>query len=186
MDPIALDGFRYRLRPVCEDDACAMIALRTAPRNVAYLHPTSLEPSIQRCWITQKLHDPTDRTLILEDRTHLKPVGFFSVYDIDEECKNGRYGRWATKSPMIVPEFAFLGFSYIFDILGLDAVYAKIPDNNLAAVAFQGKIGATLVDECAGYTILLEKEVKLLHFQVRSQAWPQIRQTLLRNVRRRL
>ena len=48
---LTVEGFRYRLRPIREDDAAFVVALRTDPDLGAYLHRTSGRVEDQQAWL---------------------------------------------------------------------------------------------------------------------------------------
>ena len=175
---IELAGFRHRLRPLSLDDAEFVLGLRLRDGVRQFVHETSDSVEAQRAFVTAQLASQSDYSFVLETLDGER-TGSFSVYELNEARTRARMGRWLVQpGSRCVPEFALLGYTACFRVLKLESVYAKIPHNNQAALAFQKRIGSQLVAE-AEPAVLNGEDVRLLEYEVSRMRWPHVFATLL-------
>lgn len=175
---IVVDGFRFRLRPMRVDDASFMLDLRQRDGIREHVNTTSSDIDDQRSWIGRCIEDETDHSFVLVDVRSNERNGSFSIYDGDGRSRRARIGRWLVRpGSKSVPEFALLGYSACFEVLRLDRVFCRIPDDNAAALAFQRRIGSTPKGEAARVE-LNGRRVALLEFELPAAAWPRVRGVL--------
>ena len=171
-----IDGIAYYLRPMQLSDAQSMLAIRCDPSRNGFIHQT--DPSIdkQEAWIRAKLTCDDDLTMVIVSKSDHAPKGFMSLYEIDEAKRTARQGRWLiSPGSRCVSEFALLGYELIFERLRFHMIYAKIPAGHKTVIAFQTRLGAKFVETAPEYTSLEDGTHQLQRYELRKEAWPQMK-----------
>lgn len=146
---LRLEGFRYALRPIREDDAGFVVALRSDPELGAYLHRTSGRIEDQEAWLAAYFDRAGDYYFIVEEAESGQAVGTIGLYDSDGRA--AEWGRWLIRkdAPAAV-ESALLIYRAAFDALGLEAVFCRTVAENAKVVSFHDSSGAERVGVLAG------------------------------------
>lgn len=173
------------LRPMRIDDAAFMLDLRRRPTRNRFIHETDPDLERQRAWIADKLSCVDDLTYILVSKVDGRPRGAISIYEIDVRRRMARQGRWLTApGSRCVAEFALLGYELIFEVLGIEVIYAKIPAPHKTVIAFQERLGARLIDAEPEHTTVPGGVLRLLRYELSAAVWPKVKAELEATVRR--
>ena len=140
-----LKGKFIWLRPVVEDDADFILALRTHPVYSRYLNKTPVSIVSQVEWIRKQRIRTGDYYFIIQDVRCNENVGVISLYDCTED--DGFLGRWicpfhslfALESILLLYRF---GFS-----LSLKLIYTKVVIENTNVIEFHKEFGSILKEK---------------------------------------
>jgi RimJ/RimL family protein N-acetyltransferase len=123
---LSLDGYGFRLRPVCDEDVPFILSLRTDPTLSRYIHHTSQDPSAQLLWLKDYYQRPGDFYFIIETRDNGRPEGTVGLYRFEESARSAEWGRWLLKSGSLAGvESVWLIYRMAFDELGLSSVRSR-------------------------------------------------------------
>lgn len=138
---IAMQGFRFGLRPVERNDAGFILSLRTDPELSAYLHPTPPALQAQEAWLDAYFDRAGDYYFVIEDLQQGGSVGTIGVYDI--QGGGGEWGRWLVRRDSLAAvESALLVYRASFENLGLEEVCCRTVSGNAKVLSFHDSSGA--------------------------------------------
>lgn len=141
---ITIEGFAYRLRPICDKDAEFIINLRSDPELNRFLHSTSASLASQLAWLNQYYERPGDWYFVLERRSNNFSEGLISIYDLDSQQVSAEWGRWILRKGSIAAvESAWLIYRCAFEQLCLREVYCRTVAENESVVSFHDSCGIT-------------------------------------------
>jgi RimJ/RimL family protein N-acetyltransferase len=134
---LVIEGFGFRLRPVCLDDAAFILQLRSEGERTRFVHPVSSQVEDQEDWIRRYLIREGDFYFIIENTHTDDAEGTISIYDVSVEEKCGEVGRWIV-TPNSAAAFAsvVLAWELAFEMLGLDMFYTRTLVINAKVIAF--------------------------------------------------
>lgn len=139
---IVIEGFMYRLRPICDADAPFIIELRTNNHRSRYLHKVSGLLDDQLRWLEDYYNRSGDYYFLLERMDNNDREGLISIYDIDNNKMTAEIGRWILKPGSFgAAESAYLAFRFAFERLGLKMVYCRTVADNKKVVSFLDSCG---------------------------------------------
>jgi RimJ/RimL family protein N-acetyltransferase len=137
---LVVEGHAFRLRPVNEDDAAFIVALRAA--RSAFLNPGATSVSDQLEWLARYFARPGDYYFVIEARGSARREGLVGIYDIDAALRTGEWGRWVVQAgSSAAVESALLVYRCAFDVLGLRAIRCRTLLDNAQVVAFHDSCG---------------------------------------------
>lgn len=151
---IRIDGYAFRLRPVCDADASLICRLRTDGSLSRFLHVSSPRIEDQLEWLGRYYDRAGDYYFVVEATASGASEGMVSLYDVDAQYKRGEWGRWILRPDSLAAvESAWLIYRVAFDRVGLEEVYCRTVAANSAVVSFHDSCGIT------------ERRVLLKHFE---------------------
>ena len=136
-----LDGFGYRLRPICMSDAQFIIDVRLedAERN-RFIHTISNDIALQEAWLKKYFEREGDYYFVVENRVSGKKEGLISFYD--EADGKAEWGRWVLKKgSLAAAESVLLLYRIAFEQANLSELYCRTIFDNTAVVSFHKSIG---------------------------------------------
>lgn len=168
-----LAGAAFRLRPIREDDAAFILALRRNPALSRYLHATPPGEDAQRAWLARYYERAGDYYFVIEQLRSGEPEGLISLYDIDlEERGAGEWGRWILRpSSLAAIESAWLIYRFAFDDLDLRCVYCRTVADNAAVVSFHDSCGIAERRVLPGHFHFDDRQVDAVEHRVDRAAW---------------
>jgi RimJ/RimL family protein N-acetyltransferase len=170
---IHIDGHAYRLRPVEAADAPLIVGLRTNASLNRYLHASSSRVEDQVQWIAHYHQRSGDYYFVVESRLSHDPEGVVSLYDIDNDSRNGEWGRWILKpGSLAAVESAWLIYRVAFEIIGLQEAFCRTVAANAAVVSFHDSCGIADRRTLAGHFELGGHRHDAIEHRVDRVAWP--------------
>lgn len=167
---LIITGPAFNLRPVEDDDAPFVLALRNNPKLNRYLHHTSACLANQLAWQHAYYSRPGDYYFVIERHADGTPQGLISIYDIDAVLGSGEWGRWILKPGSLAAiESAWLIYRCAFECLGLREVYSRTVADNASVVSFH--------DSCG----IPNRKLLPQHFEVDGRRLDAIEHRLIRN-----
>jgi RimJ/RimL family protein N-acetyltransferase len=169
---ITIEGFAYRLRPVCDKDAEFIILLRSDPELSRFLHWTSRSLDSQLDWLARYYMRPGDWYFVLERRSDSSTEGLISLYDFDAEQFSAEWGRWILRKGSIAAvESAWLIYRCAFEQLGLREVYCRTVADNESVISFHDSCGLTERRLLPNHFNLNGREQDAVEHRVSDAAW---------------
>jgi len=181
---LAIEGFRFGLRPVDNDDASFIVRLRKDPVLGCYLHRGARTTVDQLAWLEDYYQREGDYYFVIERSDKQQREGLMAIYDVDRAARKGEWGRWivATGSLAAV-ESAWLVYRVAFEVLCLDTLVCRTVADNHQVVSFHDSCGIDQKQYLPGYFNLNGEAYDAVEHVVTSQAWPNIGQHLERLAR---
>jgi RimJ/RimL family protein N-acetyltransferase len=137
---LVVEGHGFRLRPVAEDDAAFIVALRAARAD--FLNPGATSVSDQLDWLVRYFARPGDYYFVIEARASACREGLVGIYDIDAAGRTGEWGRWVVQAgSSAAVESALLVYRCAFEVLRLQAIRCRTLLHNAQVVAFHDSCG---------------------------------------------
>lgn len=134
---VRVSGLAHRLRPVAEDDAEFIVALRNNERLNRYLHTGAHTVEEQLVWLDAYFLRPGDWYFIIERMTDGVAEGVAAIYGLDDLQSSAEWGRWIVRPPSLAAvESAWLIYRTAFEVLRLTGVYCRTAAANAQVVAF--------------------------------------------------
>jgi RimJ/RimL family protein N-acetyltransferase len=141
-------GERFGLRPVADEDAEFLHALRIDPYLSKYVHATPLDPAAQQIWLASYYERPGDYYFCVVDDVTGEREGAISLYNVNVATGTAEMGRWILRQrSLAAAESALLVYTIAFDDLGLNRVYCRTVSANRAVVSFHRSCGLQVTDE---------------------------------------
>jgi RimJ/RimL family protein N-acetyltransferase len=177
-----LTGHAFRLRPVDEQDAAFIVALRQNASRFLNKGPAS--EAKQLAWLTRYFERQGDFYFVVETIRKNTREGLIGLYDVDFRGGTAQWGRWvlnAGSSGAI--ESALLVYRFAFDELQLGEVKCRTLADNFSVIAFHDSCGlprsvAPVMIEFDG-----QQRPAIEHALPRAE-WPQVMQRLDRLAKR--
>lgn len=152
---IHIEGNAFQIRPVCDDDAGFIVALRTAPSLSRFINPGAQTVEAQLSWLDSYYKRPGDYYFILVRQANGLPEGLVSIYDETQDGKSAEWGRWVIHpSSFGATESALLIYRCAFEHLGLERIYCRTLAKNDKAISFHDACGLSSRRELHGYATL--------------------------------
>ncbi len=137
-----LEGSAFRLRPVTEEDAAAIIALRADPELTRFVHPISPDIEEQIAWLRKYESRDGDYYFVVERIKDEEFEGTVAIYDTFNN--EGEWGRWVLRpGSLAAPESALLVYRIAFEKLRLTQVYCRTVISNETVLSFHDRCGLT-------------------------------------------
>jgi RimJ/RimL family protein N-acetyltransferase len=174
----SVSGYGFRLRPITQDDAAFVVALRTELADSRYLHPISPDLEPQRAWIAKYEERPGDYYFIVERAKDGQPEGTIGIYD--EQDGAAEWGRWILRrNSLAAPASAALIYRYAFEKLGLQRLYCRTVAENKAVVSFHASTGlATSQPLMEKFFTLNGTAYDAVEQEVTAATWPAVAKKL--------
>lgn len=139
-----MQGPAHRLRPVADEDAAFIVALRSDPALNQYLHRGGASEAAQRGWLAAYYERPGDYYFVVERLDCGAAEGLVSLYDVDARQQTGEWGRWILRpGSLAAVESAWLIYRFGFEQLGLHSVFCRTVAANQRVVSFHDSCGIT-------------------------------------------
>ena len=138
---VSADGLMFSLRPVSEADAQFILEVRLEDiqRN-RFIHRIPNDLDIQRDWIRQYLQRDDDYYFVVHNKITDEDEGLVGLYGI--ESSRAEWGRWVLKSGSLAAiESLDLIAQVAFDSLGLEEIFSRTIEDNVAVVSFHNSVG---------------------------------------------
>ncbi|MEW6132910.1 MAG: GNAT family N-acetyltransferase [Pseudomonadota bacterium] len=174
---INIEGAAFRLRPVTEADAAAIIDLRSDPQRSRFLHSISSRVEDQLLWLEKYFQRDHDFYFAVERVRDGRFEGTTSLYDISD----GRalFGRWVLRhDSLAAAESVLLSYSVGFEILQLKLIYTLAVSNNDAVLSFHDNSGLRRVKEIKNAFILDHGPADAIEHNVSLEEWPSVKARL--------
>lgn len=175
---IVLDGFAFRLRPVHDDDADFIVAMRNTER-ARYLHKGATSREQQITWLQDYYGRHGDYYFVVESRIDGLPKGLIALYDFNASRNDALWGRWIVDSKSLcATESVWLIHRVAFEIFNLDSDYSLTAAGNASVISFHDACGYQIkITHPRYYTLEGDYHDAIEHRLLRSQ-WPAIDQKL--------
>jgi RimJ/RimL family protein N-acetyltransferase len=139
---IKVAGPAYELRPVGEEDAAFICAVRNDPEHSRFLHPGASNESEQRAWLAAYFDRPGDYYFLVQAIGNGNREGVVGIYNVDVSGGSAEWGRWVIrKQSLAAVESCYLTYCVGFDVLGLAEMYCRTLAENEKVVAFHSSLG---------------------------------------------
>lgn len=176
---LVIEGYGYRLRPVGDQDAALVVALRSNPELNRYLHASSASIDDQLAWLAQYYQRAGDYYFVLERTDNGQAEGVIAVYDIDAASASGEWGRWILQpGSMAAVESARLIYQCAFEQLQMQAVYCRTVAENAKVVSFHDSCGISTRRTLPAHFTLGGKAYDAVEHRVSAAEWPELNQRL--------
>lgn len=180
-----MEGFAYRLRPVCNDDAELIVKLRGDPELNRFLHPTSSDLAGQIDWLNEYYLRQGDWYFVIEHRGNCMPEGVVSIYNLDTQRQCAEWGRWILrKDSMAAVESSWLVYLCAFEVLRLHEIYCRTVADNLPVVSFHDSCGINNRCVLTDHFNLSGHKLDAVEHRVRASDWKMIDANLGRLAKR--
>lgn len=137
-----LRGYAFQLRPIRDQDAEFVVALRTDANRSRFLHATSPSVQDQRDWLARYYEREDDYYFVLERQKTLEPEGLVALYNFDESRRSAEFGRCILKHDSLAAvECVWLNYRVAFEQLGLTSVFSRTIAENAQVVSFHDCLG---------------------------------------------
>jgi len=137
-----LEGEAYRLRPIGDDDADFIVALRGQDIRARFLNRISMSVESQLEWLSAYYERENDYYFVVEKKRDNSPEGLISLYDVDVHVGRAEWGRWiVTPASLSALESVVLLMDFAFTRLGLAGVYSHTIVGNTAVNSFHDGCG---------------------------------------------
>lgn len=135
-----IEGNFVDLRIAEEKDAKFTLKIRQSIKNTKYMPRIDVDIDTQIKWIKNQA-DSNDCYFFVIERKNGEKIGTVSLYNIIEN--EGETGRLIVNGIQIESvETCILFHDFCFRKAGMDYVYAKIEEDNIAALGFAARAGA--------------------------------------------
>ena len=141
---VVLEGFKCRLRPVREDDAEFIIAVRNQDRAAGKINATSRSIPAQVAWIRRYLDRGNDYYWIIENSDNCASVGTIGLYDFTPDGTEAMPGRWVMSPQCEINAMTpiFLMYGFAFETLCLRRLAICVMPDNRKIIRFHLLCGA--------------------------------------------
>lgn len=168
---LSVEGAAFRIRPVAEADAAAIIALRSDPLKNRFIHPVSPKIEDQLAWLDLYFSRAGDYYFAVETSTGGHFEGTVAIYDVADG--KGEWGRWVLRpGSMAAPESALLIYRAAFEILGLDEVHCRTVALNESVLSFHDRCGLNRRALLRNAVHLADGPVDAVEHYLTAQQWP--------------
>ena len=170
-----MDGHAFRLRPVEIEDAAFILDLRTDRERSQYLHGVSPDLDAQRRWIEDYFERPGDYYFVIENRETGRREGTAGIYNLDGIF--AEWGRWIVRAgSLAATESACLVYRVGFEALGLESIYCRTIEENIAAAGFHRSFGLERVRTLRHYFELDGRHLDAVEMRLTRAQWNAIRE----------
>lgn len=136
------EGEAFRLRPICDEDAEFVVALRTRDERARFLNRISLSTESQLKWLSAYYQRENDYYFVIERRGDASPEGLISLYDVNSQARQAEWGRWiVAPTSLSAVESVVLLMDFAFGTLSLSGVYSHTIAENTAVNSFHDSCG---------------------------------------------
>lgn len=169
---LTLDGHRYRLRPVSEDDADAILELRNSPEARRFLGDTVENTAAQKAWIRRYYGEVGDWYFMVEPLAGGPVEGTLGIYHHDPSIRQAEWGRWVIRPDSLAAvESAWLCYRMGFERIGLDRLYCRSLALNAKVLSFHDSMGATRVGFLPSAVRIAGQQRDLVEHAVKRDEW---------------
>ncbi len=180
---INIEGTAFRLRPVTEADAAAIVQLRSNPARTRFVHAISSRVEDQLTWMEQYFSHEGDYYFIVESRTGGHFEGTVAIYNVADGV--GEWGRWVLRpGSLAAPESALLVYCVAFETLDLKEVYCRTVAQNEPVLSFHDRCGLSRRGLLPKAFHLRDGPVDAIEHHLSAQQWPDTRDRLNPQVER--
>ncbi len=174
---IVAEGFGIRHRPVRMEDAPFLFWLRNLEHAKGKVGDSAADVASQEAWIEAYFERENDCYFVIETACGV-PVGAWGVYDMTDE--SAEIGRWIMqpKTPAAIPSI-IPGMDLVFNEFGLHSLRTKVVSSNRRVILLDRQIGFKETHSEPAAQIIGGKPVDLIHMEMKSEDWPQIRKNLM-------
>ena len=177
-----LTGHAFRLRPVDEQDAAFIVALRQNASRFLNTGPASAAD--QLAWLERYFERQGDFYFVVEAIRRKTREGLISLYDVDSRNGTAQWGRWVLNPGSTgAIESALLVYRFAFDELALGEVRCRTLADNFSVIAFHDSCGL----QRTGAPVMIEfdgKQRPAIEHTLPRAEWPHVMQRLDRLARR--
>lgn len=168
---LTVEGTAFRIRPIAEADAPAIINLRSDPLKNRFIHSISPKIEDQLAWLDRYFSRTGDYYFAVETRAGAHFEGTIALYDVADG--KGEWGRWVLRpgSPA-APESALLIYRAAFERLGLDEVYCRTVALNESVLSFHDRCGLSRRGLLRNAVQLADGLVDVVEHYLTAQQWP--------------
>jgi len=171
-----LTGHAFRLRPVDEQDAAFIVALRQNASRFLNTGPASAAE--QLAWLTRYFDRQGDFYFVVEAIRRNTREGLIGLYDVDFRNGTAQWGRWVLNPGSSgAIESALLVYRLAFDALALGQVKCRTLADNFSVIAFHDSCGL----QRTGAPVMIEfdgRERPAIEHALPCAEWPQVMQRL--------
>lgn len=167
-----LEGHAFRLRPIGDQDAAFVLALRGNPELNQYLHASSNRIEDQLAWFASYYQREGDYYFVLERRDNGAAEGVISIYDVDPATLSAEWGRWILRPGSLAAiESAWLIYRVAFELLGLHSLYCRTLADNSKVVSFHDSCGISSRRVLRGHVELGGVSMDAVEHRVEKGEW---------------
>lgn len=171
---ISVEGFAFRLRPICDTDAPFVVELRSNPQLNRYIHSNSSKIEDQLRWFSDYYEREGDFYFVVESLDGT-PEGLISIYELDKSALCAEWGRWVMKPESLAAvESVFLMYRAAFERLGLKMVYSRTVADNSRVVSFHDSCDIPDRRVLSEHFELDGKKFDAIEHRVRRETWEKI------------
>jgi RimJ/RimL family protein N-acetyltransferase len=172
-------GEAFRLRPITEQDAEFVVALRSMAGRSQYLNPISPSVDAQLRWLDDYFKRAGDYYFVIERIVGDRPEGLISLYDVASEEGAAEWGRWiVAPSSLAAIESVVLLMDFAFGTLGLRQVYSCTVAENNATNSFHDGCGFRRAGVQVGRFTMEGRAVDAVRHECASADWTVLRPAL--------
>jgi RimJ/RimL family protein N-acetyltransferase len=169
---IRLEGHAFRLRPVEEQDAHYIVALRT--QRAQFLNRGATSVAQQHEWLARYFERAGDYYFVVERIDDASPQGLAGIYDVDRTSRSAEWGRWVIEPrSSAAVESALLVYRCAFGPLALASIRCRTLCANAQVVAFHDSCSIPRSDRA----VVVERDGKHgagIEHVLRVDAWPAV------------
>lgn len=170
--------FGYHLREVHESDAPFVLSLRTSEELSRYLNPTIPDLEAQKEWLRERSSKPDDYYFVVESEDGEKE-GLISLYGVDPQKRVAEWGRWIVRpGSLAAPASVLLVLNFGFENLGLERIFSRTVEENLAVISFHDRVGFLRGSKIIGGFRRNNSSVDLIEHFTTQEHWPIVKRKL--------
>lgn len=174
-----VSGALYRLRPVEDQDADLIVALRSNPSLNRFLHATSCTVEDQLVWLDQYYRRNGDYYFVVERINTGEREGVIALYDTDEAKQVAEWGRWILQpKSMAAAESALLIYRIAFEVVGLDSAYCRTVADNKKVVSFHDSCEISDRRLLPNFFELSDGPHDAIEHRIYRESWPKLKTKL--------
>jgi RimJ/RimL family protein N-acetyltransferase len=169
---LRIDGYGFRLRPVCDSDAPFIVRLRSDTTLNRFIHASSPRLDDQLEWLAKYYDRPGDYYFAVEALAGGASEGVVSLYDIHPRESCAEWGRWILDhGSLAAVESAWLTYRVAFEQVGLQEVYCRTVTDNASVVSFHDSCGITDRRLLPGFFELAGQRLDAIEHRVHRTEW---------------
>ena len=172
-----IENFCVRLRPVRLADAAFIVWLRNLEHAKGHIGDSAQDIASQQKWLKAYFKRDGDYYFIIETICGT-PLGTYGIYKIQGD--HGESGRWIVRpdAPAALPSIV-LGFEIAFGRLGFSKIEAHTVSSNYRVLSLNRKLGLKMTGIAPTAQVIDGKSVQLILFELQSQDWLNLRESIL-------